>query len=147
MNNFKKLEQGQSLFEVVVSLAVISVIIVSLVFLATSSIRNSTFSKNKTLSSRLTQEALEWLRGQRDTSWTDFAANAQASPTYCLQSLEWTNIGACGAQEFVTDTVLKRDLTLTVVSANQIQAEVETSWEDSDGVHITRVVTDFTDWR
>lgn len=140
-------QKGQSLFEVVLALAVISVVLVALVSLASGAVRNTTFSKNKTISSRLAQEAVEWIRGERDTSWTEFFSRALTSPNYCLQDLEWLDIGSCSNEEFIQDTVLVRNMTLTVISPNQVQVEIEVSWEDSQGVHATRVVTDFTNWQ
>ena len=142
MNN----KSGQSLFEVILSLAIISIIIITLISLASNSIRNTTFSKNKTLSSRLAQEAVEWIRGERDASWTEFFDKVPSS-NYCLQNLEWTNTGICSGEEFVQGTILTRNLTLTSVPPSQVRTEVEVSWEDSQGQHTTRVVTDFTNWQ
>ena len=77
------LQKGQSLFEAVVALAISALIIVAVVALVASSIRNASFSRNVTLASRYAQQATEWLRGQRD-------ANAGirrkiCSLTYCLK--------------------------------------------------------------
>ena len=144
-----KNQKGQSLFEVVLALAVISIIIVALVFLASNSIRNTTFSKNKTLSARFSQETVEWLRGERDADWAAFDAHALASSKYCLQTLDFEDLGTCDDGDFLAETNLVRELTLTRIGLNsdQVQAEIEVSWSDAQGDHATTFVTDFTDWR
>ena len=143
----KKGQEGQSLFEVVLSLAVISIIVVALVFLASNSVRNTTFSKNKTVSARFSQETVEWLRGERDSDWDAFFLRALTSENYCMRVLDWSDLGTCASDDYVDGTTLVRELTLTIISPDQVQAEVEVSWEDSQGAHQTRFVTDYTDWR
>lgn len=150
-----KKDKGQSLFEVIMALAIATLIIVALVALASSSIRNTTFSKNKTLATRYSQEATEWLRGQRDTDWATFYARA-ANPLYCLKSLSWTDavIGACGSGQEIANTPFKREVafsrtTVTVGGSPKdvVEAEIKVYWTDAQGVHEVRAATDFTDWR
>jgi len=143
-----KLEKGQSLFEMVLAIAIMTMIIVAVVILASNAIRNSSFSKNKTLSSRYSQEATEWLRGERDTDWDIFLTRATTSPTgYCLKTLEWGSHGTCGDLDVIPGTSLIRELLLTNTSSTQIETEVKVYWEDSQGIHETKTITSFTDWR
>ncbi len=97
---YKIYERGQSLFEVFLSLAIVAIIIVALVILASNAIRNSTYSKNKTLATRYSQEAMEWLRGERDASWDNFSDKALAFSYYCLQTLTWAS-GQCGTTQYI----------------------------------------------
>ncbi len=143
--NSKRYEKGQSLFEMVLAIAIMTMIIVAVVILASNAIRNSTFSKNKTLSSRYSQEAIEWLRGERDTNWTDFYEYALQGD-FCLQTLGW-DPGACGNLQVIPGTSIVRGMTLSVNGATQVEAEVKVYWEDSQGIHETKTVTSFTDWR
>src|SRR4030043_2346790 len=101
----KKMEKGQSLFEIVLALAIATLIVVALVALASSAIRNSTFAKNKALATRYSQEATEWLRGERDTNWDIFATKA-LTPTWCLPSLSWmsASVGTCD-NEYISNTL------------------------------------------
>lgn len=144
----KENSQGQSLFEVVISLAVITLIIVSLVILATNSIRNTSFSKNKTLSTRYVQELDEWLRSERDVDWDIFATRALTA-RYCLQTLSWDTaiIDGCGDTEVVADTVLHRELFFTIVDPANIEIQVVVYWTDANGTHEVRSITNLTDWR
>jgi Tfp pilus assembly protein PilV len=143
-----KNEKGQSLFEVVLALAVAALIIIAIVALATISIRNASFSRNQSLATRHAQEAIEWLRGQRDEGWDVFAARALTSP-WCLKSLSWTDaiIGECGSSDFISDTIFKREISFIILDASSIDTEVKVSWQDTQGLHETKTLTTFTDWR
>lgn len=153
----KKVQKGQSLFEVVLAIAVITLVLGGLASLATVSIRNSTFSRNKTLSSKYAQEASEWLRSERDKDRDLFIGRAGAVvdvPTYyCLNAnpLAW-NSGECPSGEFIPNTPFIRNLTLTKTveplrSKTVIKADVVVSWQDAQGDHEARSFTYFSDWR
>lgn len=137
------------MFEVVLALFIITMIIVAVVILSTNSISNSLFSKNKTLAGRYSQEAVEWLRSERESNFNNFSAYADL-PTYCLDSLSFLNTGLCSESETISDTVFERTLYFTKqVSSGKtiIDATVVTTWTDSKGVHSSRSVTSFNDIR
>ncbi len=148
-------QKGQSLFEVVMALAIATIIIVAMVALAASAIRNTNYSKNKTLATRYSQEATEWLRGERDANFDTFFTRA-AIPLYCLKSLSWSQatIGVCTAGGEIPGTLFKREVgfgrsTVDVggVPKNVVEAEIKVYWQDAQGIHEVKSVTDFTDWR
>ena len=142
------LEGGQSLFEVVVAVGVFALVIAAIVGLSTSSIRNTTFSRNNSLATRYSQEAVEWLRTQRDTNWVSFHAKAiSVPPTYCLKGLSWIDIGDCGALDAIPETSLFRQVDFSDVTATSVTATITTYWTDSQGLHQVEVSTEFTDWR
>lgn len=159
MRKASPLESGQSLFEVVLALSVIALIIIAVVILATLSIRNSDYSRNKTLATRYSQEALEWLRGQRDTNWSTFYGKAGAAPngsTWCLNTeplpQTWTiPSGSCTTGTFITtNNVLVRNGVLIQGSVNGspvVYANVKVSWSDGSGTHEVSSVTTFTNYR
>ena len=147
----KKHNEGQSLFEVILALALSTLIIVALVSLVTNSIRNAGYSKNKTYATRYTQEATEWLRGQRDTGWEAFVANCQSCsnpPAYmqCLNTLAWGNCGTCDDSEVIKN-IFKREVSFTDIEADSVTVEVKTFWTDSQGIHEVQSSTILTDWR
>lgn len=151
MQNAKNISQdGQSMFEVVVALAIMTLILVALVALAGISIRNSTFSKNRTSSTRINQETLEWLRGERDNGWPAFSQRA-SSGTWCLPDLSWAQaqIGTCGsdAASYVLGGVFRREIIFSSVSATNIEVLVRVYWTDSQGQHETRATTNLTNWK
>ena len=141
-------EKGQSLFEVVVAVGVFAVVIAAIVGLATSSIRNTTFSRNNALATRYSQEAVEWLRTQRDTDWVNFHTNASAvPPTYCLKDLSWADIDDCDPSDSIPETTLFRQVDFSDVTDTSVTATIVTSWSDSQGTHQVEISTEFTDWR
>ena len=146
----KKYNEGQSLFEVVLALALSTLIIVALVSLVSNSIRNASYSRNKTYATRYTQEATEWLRGERDGDWDVFSTNFLFCPTpphvQCLDTLAWGNCGICGDTEFV-DNIFKREVSFSDIETNSVTVEVATYWTDSQGIHEVRNSTILTDWR
>ncbi len=145
--------RGQSLFEVILAIAVLTLVLVGIVSLATSSVRNSTFSRNKTLGSKYAQEVSEWLRSERDRDRDVFINRADAigvEKKYCLQALVWTNLGECSDNELIANTPLKRNLTLIKRDKSGkavIEAKVVVSWQDAQGEHEARSYTYFSDWR
>lgn len=140
---------GQSMFEVVIALFIISMIIVGVVSLSTNSLSNSIYSRNKSLSGRYSQEAIEWLRSEREKDFESFVTHAN-TPTYCLDTLAWTNIGTCSSSEIIANTIFTREVafsTYAVSGKNLIEASVTTFWNDSRGYHEARSVTNFGDIR
>lgn len=144
-----KNEKGQSLFEVVLALGVITAITVGIVSLTVNAMRNAAFSKNKTLAGRYAQEATEWLRSQRDNDFNLFETHAQTIE-WCLTGLNWNKIGACGEPDKISGTPLLRDVTFStslVSGKTIINADVVVYWTDAQGYHEVRSATSFTDWR
>lgn len=142
-------EKGQSLFEVLVALTISVLVIVTLVSLVNTSIRNTTFSKNKTIASRYAQEATEWLRGQRDSDTANFRSRALTA-TWCLRDLNWSQSGSCGATGQITGTPFTRQVSFisNVISGKSvIEANVSVTWSDGQGAHEVRSSTNFSDWR
>lgn len=146
----KKYNKGQSLFEVVLALGLSTLIIVALVSLASNSIKNAAYSRNKTYATRYTQEATEWLRGERDGDWDVFRENIYfcegQSFVQCLDTLTWRNCGICGDAEFI-DTTFKREISFSEIVADSVTVEITTYWTDSQGIHEMRSNTILTDWR
>lgn len=60
-----RFNNGQSLFEVMFALSVAAMILVAVVALVATSIRNSTFSKNKALANKYASELSEWLKKEK----------------------------------------------------------------------------------
>jgi len=157
MNKGQSLYGGQSLYELVVAIAISALIAMAVVSVATSSIQNSTYSKNQSLASSYAQEGTEWLRGQRDANIDNFLSKAPTSGNtnyYCLDTTDtttWNNTGHCGSSEVIANTSFLRELkfttTTTVSGKTQIEADVTVSWTDAKGTHTVTNATNFSDWR
>lgn len=150
-DKMRKYEQGQSLFEVVVAIAISALVIVTIVSLTSSSIQNSSYSKDKTLASTYVQEATEWLRGQRNNDMAGFLTHTE-TPLWCLNDLPtaWSHVGACGDGEYILGTPFTRQVVFArslVGGKNLIEADVTVSWTDSKGIHEVTSATNFSDLR
>ena len=140
------INKGQSLFEVVLVIGITSVVLVAIVNAAILSVKSSSYSRNKTLATKYSQEAVEWLRGQRDAGWTEFSGKVNS--TWCLKSLDWTIGRACGASENIIGTAFKREADLTYGGDTKtINSTVRVYWTDAQGYHDVKVNTFFSDWR
>ncbi len=146
MSYNKKNLKGQSFFEVVLALALVAIILIALVTLATVSVRTATFSRNKNLATRLSQEAIEWLRGQRDAGWSNFILKATTA-NWCLVNLNWNQPGSCNSNNVVQDTPIVRQATLSIIDSTTVQADVKASWSDGQGSHQITTSTYFTSWK
>lgn len=138
--------KGQSFFEVVLALALVAIVLIALVTLATVSVRTATFSRNKNLGTRLSQEAIEWLRSQRDAGWSEFVMKATTA-NWCLVNLDWSQPGSCNSTNVVPDTVIVRQATLTILDSTTVQADVKASWIDGQGSHQITTSTYYTSWK
>ena len=146
-----KNEEGQSLFEVVLALGVITAILVGVGSLSVNAIRNASFSKSKTLSGRFAQEATEWLRRQRDTDFSLFKTHALAA-NWCLTGLDWSKNRICGQSDSdkIPNTFLFRQAAFSIDSVSGktvIRAIVKVYRNDAQGHHEVRSATSFSDWR
>jgi type II secretory pathway pseudopilin PulG len=153
-SKYRSLDAGQSLFEVVVAIAISAIVIVTIVSLVTNSIRNSTFSKNQSLASSFAQQATEWLRGKRDENVGLFVTKTATSTTWCLDSLpdDLTAVRAtpCLEDNVIVNTNFIREVKFATTNPDGktlIEADVTVSWDDSQGNHKVMSATSFTDWR
>lgn len=150
----RKITSGQSMFEVVLALFIITMIIIAVVILSTSSVSNALSSRRNTQAVKYTQEAIEWLRKEKIADISQFMVYANTT-SYCLNSNppNFSNTGTCQSSELIEST-FKRDLsfsksTILVSGENKVivSATVVTSWTDNDGYHEARSSTNFTDIR
>lgn len=146
------MNKGQSLFEVVMALSVISIIIFGIVILAVTSIANSNYSRNKALATNYSQEALEWIRGQRDASWSTFYSKTDQK--WCMNSepiSDWgvsSSIGCSSSSYLGSTNLFKREAVLTTVEANvNVQVQVKVYWSDAQGYHEVSSITNFTNFK
>jgi prepilin-type N-terminal cleavage/methylation domain-containing protein len=140
----KCLNRGQSMLEVLVAIAIAALIMMGVVSLSTVSVRNSSYSRDNSLATKFAQEAMEWLREERDKDWTDFAARAGTYTINCQPLLESSWDTSCGAinGKFVRSA----ELSVVDFDPNRISATVTVQWQDGDKTHRTRAVTRFTNW-
>lgn len=140
--------RGQSLIEVVIALALISMVLITLVAMAALSIKTSVFSRNQTESARFTEQASEWLRAEKDVGWTNFSTYA-ATPTWCFDTgTNWNTPGACPTGDTISGTIFQRSAVFAINPLDgSIQVTVTTTWTDAQGTHSSPTTIIFTNWR
>ena len=136
-------DKGQALFEIVFAVGIASLVLIGVVSLVTTSVRNTDFAQNETSATKLTQEATEWLRKERDENWTAFASYSVSDPgkKTNLGKLEWGL-----SDNEVPGTHFTREVVLETLETNKIEATVSVSWKDSQGRHSVESITRYTDW-
>lgn len=148
----ENIETGQSLYEVMFAIAVAAIILTGIVSLSTASIRNSAFSRNNALATHYAQEAVEWLRQERDIDWdVIYALSSSGSGSrYCLSELSSGLAGgSCSSTEVIPNTIFRREVVLIIQGAgsNEFQAEISVEWTDANGVHEVKTITKYTNWQ
>ena len=152
---FQNLLFGQSLFEVLVAVGISALILLGIVSLASSSVRNSNFSKNNSQATKFVQEEMEWLREQRDADWSTFTSSVGSGG--CSGTLSWG--GNCSI-----NSTFVRSVSFTCSffnpgppptttgatcdpNANIVDAVGSVTWQDAQGTHSVTSNTRFTNWR
>ena len=142
---------GQSLFEVVLALGLVTLIMTAVVGVVSLSIVNSSYAKNKTLSTRLSETTLEWIRGERNEGWNEFSLQSfpeGALQTRCFQTLSWedSKSGLCGDTEYISDTFLKREINFYPIDSETIEVTVKIYWLSAGGYNEVNSSTYLTNW-
>ena len=137
-------QQGQTLVELVIVLAVVGLVVTGVVSIAAISVRNARFSRDQATAARYTQEASEWIRQERNSGWVNFYG--RAGRTYCMDSLYWNITNPCTSVQVVPNTIFTRTATLTSLDANSVQVDIVVSWTDARGAHQSRMSTILTSW-
>lgn len=139
-------KSGQTLFEIVVALAVIVLVVTGLVVVITTSLRNANFAKNQAEATRLAQDATEWIRAQRDADWDAFLRNTRLDTiseiAWCLPSFSWaqtTNI-ANPSCSLISGT-FQRWAELRRIESNVVQVSSRVSWVEGKLTHFSKVDT------
>lgn len=139
-------QSGQTLIEVIIAVGLVVLVLLTLVSALTLAVRNNQFAKDQVLARNRSREALEWLRNMRDQmGWDSFYAviSADGNPVdYCLPSLpaDVTSMAAltnqvCTKTDVISGTKFVRDLVLTVVSVDEIDATVTVAWTEGSKDH------------
>jgi len=154
LKNIKKhfiSNKGQSLFELLVAIAMVSLVLVAIISLTTTAVGNTTLAREKSLAAKHTQEGMEWLRNQRDLNWDAFIARGTSEgKTWCLSSLNWSNPNPCTSTAFITQTRFIREGVVTydaINSPDTINVVVTTRWSGKGGDHQSNATTTHTNWK
>jgi len=136
---------GQSLVEMIVVVAIVTVSLVALVRAAMVAVRNAQFARRQSQAIDLAREAAEWLRSERKKSFSQFASRANFGDghRYCFDNLRWDNSGSCDDGELVDD-IFTREVNLTKEGDDLIKAEIIVSWQEREKTHSRVIKTYFS---
>lgn len=115
--------RGETLIEVLIALALITVVATALAAVVVTSMGNARFSKDQNLATQSAQEGMEIVRRIRDNNYVDFRNIASA--TYCLN-------------EGVTALPLPADCTSANVSGNFLRKVIIT--QDGCATNVAKVI-------
>ena len=163
---------GQSLIEAVAAVAVIMIVLTGLISALVYSMANTRFARSKAESNRYAEEAIEWLRVQRDSadSWIyfyDFSAPKPGCRYYCpteplsglnmggLINYQQSDLNAClDAVNKINDTNYIRVIGLCSdgVSNDKVEATVGVYWrtgrcQSGSFCYHSTIVTEYTNWQ
>jgi len=159
--------RGQSLIEVIIAIAIATLIIVALINATITGMKNAQFSRNKETSVKLSQEGMEWIRVQRDNlSWDAFNDPALLGQTLCLNTLSnWSLLTSANSDCSATDlncgyslgnNIFKRMFFINTDAAicppngsdNPLKITVTVCWKDSTStVHKSEQTSCFSNWQ
>ena len=136
------MNKGQSLFEVLVAVSIIALILVGVVSLSSRTVSVSRVSRDNSLATGHAQDAMEWLRTQRDEDWANLKDNLGNS---CINTLgTW---GSFPCSSTITGTPFSREVNINETSPGIMVVTVTVRWTDGSGSHNVTSTTRFTDWR
>ena len=139
--NKTTLKPGETMFEVLISLAVLAVLTTGVFTLLPTQFAQQEQIKDADKAYALAEEGLQAARAIRDKAWTSITAGNHG---VALQVGTWSFLGA----EDVTDGIYHRVVAVTDVSATQKQVVATVSWQgralQQRSVHLA---TQLTNWR
>jgi type II secretory pathway pseudopilin PulG len=124
------MKKSFSLIEVLVFTVVLGLFFVAAVTVVTFNLKNMKIQEHKILATRYAEEAVEWLKQEKEDDWSDFILHGAGN--YCLNnSLDWTAPG-CTADDYSLGTFFKRELTIAKSGSptDQVEGIVKVSWQD-----------------
>jgi prepilin-type N-terminal cleavage/methylation domain-containing protein len=121
-----KKESGFTLIEVLIVITILIVFFVAAMSVAVVNLKNLDSSRNKILGTRYAEELLEWLRGEKETSWEDFIKDKDGIWCFNSEPPNWNRHRACAEQEKING-FFTREANLTPGS-NTVSVDIKVSW-------------------
>ena len=139
---------GQTLFEIIISVAVIAVILTALVSAVTAALRYGQASRNRSRAVKYAQEGLELARALRDTAGWDLFLTYSGSGTkrWCVdESGVWTADSGNGCP-IASGSPFGRTVDITW-NTPLMSVDVAVAWGEKDASSTIHLQTYFTKWK
>jgi len=151
----KSQNRGFSIIEVLIFVSILSIFFVVATSVTIASLRNMKINEHKILAARYAEEAVEWLRDQKEADWKSFLTRA-SGVNWCFAETPintgWTLQRTCNSSDYlivnsVTST-FKRNVTLNSIGnpVSQVNINVTVSWQELGNTYQVPVKTVFTLW-
>jgi prepilin-type N-terminal cleavage/methylation domain-containing protein len=155
MEKNSKNKRGFTLLEVLIAVSVLVIGAVAAFSTIASTIRSTTFAKDKLIASFLAQEGIEIVKNIRNTNWIQGNAWNQGlspgswqadynDPALSNYNGAFLNLGPNGYSYDPggTSTKFQRKITITQISSNELKVKVEVFWQG----HTYEVTSIITNW-
>ena len=128
-----RFSRGQSILEAIILVAIVVVFVTGVLVSLTVVRTSSQYAKRRSVATQYAQEAMETLRGLRDSKYSKFI-NLLGNSPYCFVQITTTLENAlshktteCG---YLIDSMYSRTLTLTD-ETTVIAIQVDVSWQEA----------------
>lgn len=154
INKERKIKNGFTLIEMIVSVAIISIAILGIFSIITNYSQKTQQEKENIIATYLCQEGIEIVKNIRDTNWVESAASWKDGLTTCGSGCEadftnnslsaWSDSGRylyienstnlykyIGTPYTDVKTQFKRKITITPVGDDELDIQVDVYWFDN----------------
>ncbi len=150
---------GSTLVEVIISIGIVVLVLVTIVASGTLVTRNRRFSSNQGVATKYSQETIEWVRSFRnEVGWKTFYESVNAkgvSPiTVCMPLIasaaadfDALAAGACTGTDVIANTEYQRSLIFTIQSTSEIYVDAKINWLDNAITHETSARAVLKEWQ
>ncbi len=138
--------RGQSLFEVMVAIGLAAMILVAIVSVSTSSLSNSTATKDNAVANKYAQEGVEWARQRRDNSWNNITSPLLNG---CLGKNTTSNLPEYGNCSRL-DNIYDRSIVVTFndpPTNNEAKVVVAVNWTEGSKNNSVVATTILSNWK
>lgn len=154
-----KFQSGSTLIEVIISIGIVALVLVTIVASGTLVTRNRRFSSNQGVATKYSQETIEWVKSFRNAvGWKTFYDSVSAkgvSPiTVCMPLIasaaadfDALASGNCTGTDVIANTEYQRSLVFTISSPSEITVDSKINWVDNALVHETSSRAILQEWQ
>ena len=120
-----------SLVEVLVFVVVLGLFFVAAMSVVTFNVKNMKIQEHKIIATRYAEEAVEWLRQEKEDDWSKFILRS-SSDTYCVNgSLDWIEIDSNPCIDYDLGSIYKRGVAISYIpGSEQVNTVVTVEWKD-----------------
>lgn len=150
---------GSTLIEVIISIGIVVLVLVTIVASGTLVTRNRRFSANQGVATKYSQETIEWVKSFRnEVGWKTFydSVNAKGvSPiTVCMPLIataaadfDSLTSGNCTGTDVIANTEYQRTLVFTIQSPSEVIVDSKINWLDNAITHETNSRAVLQEWQ